>query len=378
MPSAQKNVPAAKDVWQTLQDRTVARFISHLPPKTLPDDAQVRTAVNETEALLMDELCSAKQLSEFWERADIEERQIAYARLEFSTWKNEHPLLLPAPTFTERMNGAKLAIAVMLGTLAGAMLLSGAFNFLSDDPQTGQMLGGIIGSGAMVMVLWYASENKNVRRYLAAALGVATAAEVAIMFGKLSGLGMLWSALRPRFIGTGILVGLRRFFAYAGIVFLLRMSVRKPVFNRLEYEKNLRICIALWLDNARQFIASLKTASQKSGEKQALPEPVIAKKLGGYLHKLHQSQPAELATAASEMLLAARNIGFSGLDGDPAFISGKQATPQEFVWEEDMAEQFNTLGAIDAGDAVFVESLPVIQNGKVIEKGNVRKLRRLR
>ncbi|MCB0270931.1 MAG: hypothetical protein KDH95_22420, partial [Calditrichaeota bacterium] len=196
MPSAKKNVPAVKDVWQTLQDRTVARFISHLPPKTLPDDAQVRTAVNETESLLMDELCSAKQLSELWERADIEERQIAYARLEFSTWKNERPLLLPAPTFTERMNGAKLAIAVMLGTLAGAMLLSGAFNFLSDDPQTGHMLGGIIGSGAMVMVLWYASENKNVRRYLAAALGVATAAEVAIMFGKLSGLGMLWSALR--------------------------------------------------------------------------------------------------------------------------------------------------------------------------------------
>ena len=80
------------------------------------------------------------------------------------------------------------------------------------------MLGGIIGSGAMVMVLWARIGKQNVRRYLAA-LGVAAAAEVAIMFGKLSGLGMLWSALRPRFIGTGILVGLRRFFAYAGIVF---------------------------------------------------------------------------------------------------------------------------------------------------------------
>ncbi len=357
--------------------RALARFTGKLPPNTFPDESQIRSGVNEMEGLFQSELCSESWLSEIFSEP-LDETRRAYFSLEFSTWMSEHPLQLPAPTFTEQLSAFKLAVATMLGTLGGALLLSGAFRLFADDPQTGFTLGSILGSGGMVLAMWYVSENKKVRRYLTAALGVASAAEAAILFGKMSGVGMVWSALSAKFKTSGFLNGLKRIFIYLAIILALRLSVRKPVFNRSEYEKNLQICLSLWLDHALTFLQQLTRQPQRQAQSTANDPARLPKKIGAYLLKLHQSSPANLPESAAEMLIAARGLGFEGLDGEPLFISGKSNELKPFAWEKSLEKKFITLGIIDEGDTVFVESQPVIQNGQVIEKGSVRKLRRQR
>ncbi len=361
-----------------LLSRAFVRFISKLPSTKFPDESQIRSGLNEMEGLFQSELCSESWLTEILGEQDLDETQRAYLALEFTAWMSEHPLQLPTPTFSERLSGFKLAFATMLGTLGGALLLSGAFRFFAGDPQTGFTLGSILGAGGMVLAMWYASENKKVRRYLTAALGVASAAEVAILFGKISGIGMVWSALSAKFKTSGFLNGLKRIFIYISIILVLRLSVRKPVFNRIEYEKNLQICLSLWLDHALTFLKQLARQSEKQPQLSAGDQAQVPKKIGAYLLKLHQSSREDLPESAAEMLIAARNLGFDGLAGEPLFISGKFSNAQPFVWEKSLEEKFNTLGIIEEGDTVFVESQPVIQNGKVIEKGSVRKLRRQR
>jgi len=373
-----QEIPA--DRRDDLLARALARFTGKLPPSKFSDESQIRAGLNEMEGLFQSELCGESWLSELFGEQLVDETQRAYLALEFSTWMSEHPLQLPAPTFSEQLSGFKLAFATMLGTIGGALLLSGAFRFFAPDmpEQTGFTLGSILGSGGMVLAMWYVSENKKVRRYLTAALGVASAAEVAILFGKLSGVGMVWSALTAKFKTGGFLNGLKRIFIYIAIILALRLSVRKPVFNRIEYEKNLRICLSLWLDHAAAFLRQLACQPAKK-QQSTIDDPArVPKKIGAYLLKLHQSSRTDLPESAAEMLVAARNLGFEGLTGEPLFISGKSSDLEPFAWEKSFETKFNTLGIIDEGDTVFVESQPVIQNGQVIEKGSVRKLRRQR
>ncbi len=359
-----------------IANRAVAQFVTRLPVKGFPDERQIREAMNETERLIQEMLCSDAVLREITGQEKMEAAQRDYLVLEMSTWLTEHPLQLPAPTFTERLNGFKLALVTVLGTFAMGLLLAGGFNFLAEDPQTGWKLGSMIGAGGTVLLMWYCSENKKVRRYLTAALGVASAAEVAILFGKLSGIGAIWSALTANLRGAGFFSAIKRVAVYVSIVFLLRFSVRQPVFNRVEYEKNLRVCFGLWLDHALTFLRQLGQLQRKMPAQTSDKLVKIPRSLGLYLHKLHRSSPEDLPAAASEMIAAARTLGFEGLDGDPAFISGKSEEPEQFVWEKSLAEKFNTLGIIEEGDPVFVASPPVVQDGKVIEKGSVRKVRR--
>ena len=360
-----------------ITEQLVVKAAGFLPEKTLPDDAAKRQLVVAVEKELEAQLCTLPHLQRLWEKLTVSPEALAFAKVELSKWKQENPLPIPPYVYTEEMNGAKLAIVVMLGTLLGTLFLAGLFNLLLDNPQTGQILGSLIGAGGSVLAMWYVSESKAIRQYLTAALGVATAAEIAIMFGKLSGMGALWSLLRPRFMGRGILTGLRRFLVYAGIVFVLRMSIRQPVFDRPTYEKIFRQMLALWVQNAVTFLQSLKHTAETSPRSGEL-ETKLIKKFGGYLHKLHRSNPEDLPIVASELILAARQLGFEGLDGEPQFLSRQSADTAPLIWSSELAKTYDTVGAIEEGDAVFVETAPVIHDGKVVEKGLVRKVRRKR
>jgi hypothetical protein len=360
---------------EMLLDRAAAGFMNKLPEKDFPNESQWREAQNAAETIFQEGLCSEKFLAgEAAANGDLQTRP-GFFKLELAAWMNEHPLPLPAPTFNERMNGFKLALATVIGTFLGSLLFSGLFNFLTDDPRTGFTLGALIGAGGTVLLMSHASENKKVRRYLQGLLGVAAAAEVAIFFGTLSGVGAIWSALRAAIPGAGFLRMLKRFFLYVTVFFILRMSVRQPEFDRQAYQKNLRIVLGLWLDHARAF---LQTLGEKS---KSLPPPtstkiLIPKELGKCLFKIHQSSPEMLPEAAAETLLVARNIGLEGLEGEPVFISGVAAAPAQITWEKSLEETYRAHGVIAEGDAVFIETRPVIQDGKVIEKGTVRKVRK--
>jgi hypothetical protein len=368
-------LPGVSPDIDAITDQLAVKAGSFLPNKTLPDGVAERQLVAAVEKELELQLCKVSHLQYLWAKADVSQEELSFARVELSKWKHENPLPVPPYVYTEEINGVKLAIVVVLGTLLGTLFLAGLFKLMLDNPQTGQILGSLAGAGGSVIAMWYVSESKAIRQYLTAALGIATAAEVAIMFGKLSSIGALWGMVRPRFMGRGILTGLRRLLAYAGIVFVLRMSIRQPVFDSATYEKIFRYTLKLWVKNAVMFLQSLKHVAEAPHLTGEL-ETKLLKKFGNYLYKLHYSSPEDLAIVASEQLLAARLLGFEGLDGDPQFLNRPTVDTVPLIWSSELEKTYDTVGIIEVGDAVFVEKAPVIHDGKVVEKGLVRKVRR--
>lgn len=371
----QKETAPTGTAKEAMLDRALGGFMSKLPDKGFPNESQLRDGQNTAEQVFQDMLCRESSLRELAGFEGDLTNKAGLVKLELADWMSNFPLQLPAPVFNERLNGIKLALAVVLGTFLGGIFLSGLFNFVSDDPRTGFTIGTMLGAGGSVLLMWYASESRKLRRYLQGLLGVATAAEIAILFGKLSGVGAIWSALRISIPGMGLLRVMRRFFLYIGVVFVLRFSVRRPEFDRLTYQKNVKVTFSQWLDHALTFI---QTLADKAPQAEAeIPEKImVPKALGMCLHKIHQSSPDVLPEAAAEILQVARNIGVEGLDGEAVFLNGQAEQPAQFVWEATFENQYQPYGVVEAGDTVFVESRPLIQDGKVIEKGSVRKVRK--
>ena len=196
-------LPGVSPDIDAITDQLAVKAGSFLPNKTLPDGVAERQLVAAVEKELELQLCKVSHLQYLWAKADVSQEELSFARVELSKWKHENPLPVPPYVYTEEINGVKLAIVVVLGTLLGTLFLAGLFKLMLDNPQTGQILGSLAGAGGSVIAMWYVSESKAIRQYLTAALGIATAAEVAIMFGKLSSIGALWGMVRPRFLGEG-------------------------------------------------------------------------------------------------------------------------------------------------------------------------------
>lgn len=294
------------------------------------------------------------------------------APLALSEWIQRHPLPLPAPHFRERINGPKLALATVIGTLGGGLLVSGIFKLLLPGPDgtadinLGYLIGSLLGAALTVLAVWHSSENRAVRRTLQGLLGVATIGEAWMLIANLSGLGGLWALLGRRAGGSLF----KRLGAYLTVFFILRLGVKTPVFDRDAYRRNAAAAVEQWQERLRLALAAHHPSPETTADAGRNPLKV----LGPALHKLRRSSREALPAAVDELLMRARTLGIEGLDGDgPA--DGDGGPPREFVWSDDDGDRFHCIGVIEAGDTVFVEDEPVIQAGEVIEKGVVRKRR---
>jgi hypothetical protein len=98
--------------------------------------------------------------------------------------------------------------------------------------------------------------------------------------------------------------------------------------------------------------------------------------LGRRIMGLHAASAEELSGCAEDVVDAAREAGFEGLDGRARFRQTAD-TPRGRVteWAESMGERYNVFGHVEPGDRVRVEQEPVVLHGEIREKGLVRKQR---
>ena len=82
-----------------------------------------------------------------------------------------------------------------------------------------------------------------------------------------------------------------------------------------------------------------------------------------------------IMTAKQRLPREARNCGFEGLEGAPAFSAGAADEQSVIAWTNDMLNKYETFGHVAEGDKVRVERRPVVFDGKVMERGLVRKIR---
>ncbi|HQU70915.1 MAG: hypothetical protein KDI06_16520 [Calditrichaeota bacterium] len=377
MPLTKTQPALSADPLAEVARETLRQFMGQIPEKDLPGEENLRLAARAAENFAQSALTRKEHLPRALGESERFREMVPVLNLELGAWIHANPLPLPPPQFTERISGLKLVLTTMAGALGGGLWLSGLFYLLLPDngsiniDGSGFILGATLGAGLMVLLLWSSAENKGMRRFLQAILGVASFGEIAMIVASASGFGALWALLGQR-IGKGFL---KRLLAYGAVWLLLRLGVKEPVFDRDAYRKTMGMMIRQWLDRARQALIQ-RLHKPATPEKAGPPAQKSIGELGAGLHKLYRSTPAELADAAAELLSRANTLGLEGLTGKPVFLGGSSPAPQILKWGKELAERYDTIGIIEEGDPVFVESNPVIQDGKVIARGQVRKKRR--
>jgi hypothetical protein len=81
---------------------------------------------------------------------------------------------------------------------------------------------------------------------------------------------------------------------------------------------------------------------------------------------------------AYELIQEARNSGFEGLEGQPAFMAGTGASglrADTLTWANELQSKYETFGHVAEGDRVSIERPAVVFDGKVVQRGLVRKMR---
>ena len=78
---------------------------------------------------------------------------------------------------------------------------------------------------------------------------------------------------------------------------------------------------------------------------------------------------------ADELIQEAKNSGFAGLEGQPAFLTAESAEPEIIIWKKDFQNRYETFGDVVEGDRVRIERPAVVFDGRVVQRGLVRKVR---
>jgi len=99
------------------------------------------------------------------------------------------------------------------------------------------------------------------------------------------------------------------------------------------------------------------------------------RRIAELVYSLHGASSESLSVVADELIQEARNCGFEGLEGPPAFLSSAAGEQAVLAWTRDLLSRYEAFGDIAEGDRVRVERRPVVFDGSVIERGLVRKLR---
>ncbi len=368
--------PMNGETFQTqLAEKATVLYLDDLPEKEVPRKAQLSAALNQIQQTLKDDLVREVTRETADRRKLSPEMTPELLKMELTDWMRDNPIDVPQPVIISELDGPRVALAAIIGATIGGFTLTPIFNLLMGQEDLGWILGGPIGAGLFVIALWKASDNPKFRLALQAALGVATFAEVLLAINAGLGLGGLWSTLRGA-SSKAIPDFVKRIGLYVSTIFFLKLGVRKPTWRRDMHKDSVQRMLAMWISKAAQFLEArlmVSTITEQASEKS---EKDIAAELGMYLHKIQQSSAEFLPDVVAELLAKARTLGIEGLEGTPAFLSGKLPPLEQLTWQNDMAGEYNTIGAIEPGDKVFIETRAVVRDGEVIEKGFVRKLRK--
>ena len=343
-------------------------FFGNLPVGEPPAEPAVRTASERVRLKLVDSLVSEDGLEQI--SAEVP-NAAAQSALRLSFENALAPLALPAPQLTPALEVSRVAVAAAVGALAGLVLLAPFSLLILGSRDAGILVGPPLGAFALTLTADWASRNKWLKAVLIGALGVATIGEV---WRLLSG-GTPWRKLWRRLAEGRSAV--KRILTYVGILLILLVSKRRPVYDRDEYERVIRTTVEHWLEGALILLSSLVHSRKLDNDNEHRLVEDLTRTLGVKLRELHATPPEALPVAADELLHEAASLGFGGIAGPPLFLSGAERAPQsDLVWSVELSDRYDRFGHIEPGDEVTVEREPVLFRDRVKEKGLVRKVHR--
>lgn len=284
--------------------------------------ANVETAALRARAVLKDRLFSPGWLTVISGEKVIEERFSGRIALAFESVTL--PIQIPVPAAADGPKVFALASWACVGAVLGMMILTPLARLGLDMRDLGLVVGGPLGAFLFVMV-----------------------------YGRLAHISFVRS-LVSRLMGSS-----------------------KPglSYDFKSHERVVRSAIDQWLHSAIAMLVVVCSDRTLLAQGDIATEQVLGR-LSGKIYALHHTPEKGLSVVADELILEARNCGFEGLDGTPSFMEDRSETRAEIKWRDALVRQYRTFGHVEVGDTVWVERKPVVLEGKVIELGLVRKVRK--
>ena len=267
------------------------------------------------------------------------------------------PLSLPLPEGREEIPPLRPALAAALGAVAGMAVLTPLTRILLDSRDAGLFFGAPLGALLLVLAALLLPKSKGLQRTLMALLGFASLRETVNFLGG----GMIFSR-------AWLLLGKRRssltrLLLYPALLALLLLLGRKRLrFDRRIYEERIRESLGAWISAAIPsvlpvfFDSSPSLAAERKSDLPLLAEKVLS---------LGELPEEDLPAGVAELALSVRNMGFE-----------REKGVKSLIWSEGMADRYTPFGAVEPGDRVTVEREPLLQDGVVLARGLVRKVRR--
>ena len=304
-----------------LLDNATKEYFETSGASVCPTAGDFDVAETRTRSLLKRELLSSTWLSAISDGSMIDDHSIATMALTFDSIAS--PLRIPIPSRHLEPKAYSVALSALAGAVAGMILLTPLFRLAFDMRDVGLVLGGPLGAFCMVLIVCRVSRSKFFLKLLWRVFGVAE---------------------------------------------------RLPGYERRNHEEMVRMSIEQWLNLIIPLLVVL--CFYRSWSTETLADKEIAfRRIGRLIYALHCASSESLPVMVDELIQEARNCGFEGLDSSPAFLSSVVGPQNVIVWTNDLQSKYETFGHVAEGDQVKIERQPVIFDGRVMERGLVRKLR---
>jgi hypothetical protein len=353
-------------------EEAVKAFFGHLSLLKVPQVSEVVAASTAARVAAFRALQDGAALQkEFPQLTPQSRSQIQYDLLDLAP-----PFEPPVPAVYLQVASLRLASVALLGAFFGMFLLTPATLYLLDMRDMGLFLGAPLGAFLFVWMGLRITEDAVLRKLLGGILGSAVAVEVALFIQERTPFGQIWARLS----GQESQSLRKRLLAYALISGALLLAKKEQQIDRARYAEQIRAHIEIWV--AALFRCVRLYHGRTEADRSAGSESELVSRLGPVINRMHLSNAETLAAAAHELIVESKNLGFGGLEGEPGFIDRKMSSEKSpgsslrrFVWSSECLETHAVFGAVEVGDLVQEEKVPVLFQGAVTEKGLVRKVR---
>ncbi|MBN1505442.1 MAG: hypothetical protein JW955_01280 [Sedimentisphaerales bacterium] len=320
----QENIARAQSATARLRrkvvDRATREYFVVLDPVRSPGAGDFEAAGARAHAVLREELLSAEAIALVGGSA-LDDDSVAAIALGFEGIAR--PLRIGGPVVTAETKTVTLSLAAAVGAVGGMLGLALLLRLALQMRDLGLVLGGPLGALVAVLVVHRLARLRWVTRILP------------------------WLFIRPK---------------------TLRGAVRS------EHEKAVRASVEQWVDWAVAMLAVL-CFCQSGRSKAQTDRDKVLRRIGKLVYALHRTPGDSLPVVAHELVQEAKNSGFEGLEGQPAFLDAGREEPETMVWRDELQNRYETFGHITDGDQVMVERPAVVLAGEIVQRGLVRKVR---